>query len=74
MIPSHENDKNITEIVIDGDFPPSCFKDCNNLKNAVIKQGIKTISDFSFRSSGIKTITLPEGLETIGKYAFERKP
>lgn len=43
----------------------------NGWKNVVIKEGVKTISQYAFYySTSLTEISLPESLETIGGYSF----
>ena len=66
--------------LVDVEFQPGlesigkrAFYGCNNLKTIEIKDGLKTIGDNSFTASGLEKAILPEGLESIGSYAFGEK-
>ena len=46
------------------------FYNALNVKRIVLPKSIKIIGDHAFGNAGLKELTLPEGLETIGKLAF----
>lgn len=47
------------------------FDCCSNLKEVIFEgNSCKSIEAYAFESCGIEEIVLPEGLETIGKWAF----
>ena len=48
----------------------SCFADCNSLYKINIPNGITDIPESAFSSCCLTSITLPEGLNTIGAFAF----
>ena len=48
----------------------STFINCSNLKHIEFGTGLKTIGENAFQHSGIESLVLPEGLESIGSYAF----
>ena len=47
------------------------FNSNEKLSSVVIPSGVKTIGIYAFESSGIKNITLPATVTTIGKCAFQ---
>lgn len=48
------------------------FNDCRNLKEAVLSEGITEIPEMAFAGCvSLKHISLPEGLISIGDYAFD---
>ena len=47
------------------------FSGCENLENVTLPSSLIIIGDNAFSSTGIKSITLPNGLERIGMSAFE---
>ena len=48
----------------------TAFKGCANLKTMTIPQGVKTIANGAFSSSGIEEVVLPSSLHTISISAF----
>ena len=51
----------------------SAFEDCKSLREVIFEEGskLKKIGKCAFQScSRLKNISLPEGLEYIGKYCF----
>ena len=62
---------NLTDVVGYGvggidTVPASTFEACASLESFVIKEGVKTVSDYAFKESGLKKFTLPEGV-SFGK-------
>lgn len=57
---------NITEI------GPATFRECKALKDLLIPEGVHTIHQDAFSSSGIETLTVPSGLSMIDRWAFYR--
>lgn len=57
--------KGITKIGIHGVIDNDTFMRCNNLKHVVIPSQVKVIERGVFSHSGLESITLQEGLETI---------
>lgn len=57
---------NITEI------GPATFEECKALKDLLIPEGVRTIHQDAFSSSGIETLTVPSGLSMIDRWAFYR--
>ena len=56
-------------------IPQGSFAGCTALRNIVIPDDVYEISNGAdklgaFQGSGLKTVTLPEGLKTIGSFAF----
>lgn len=50
----------------------SAFKDCENLVNVHIAEGVTVINDSAFENcSNLQTVTLSNGLLEIGKFAFK---
>ena len=49
----------------------SAFNGCTNLKSINIPNGVTTIGENAFRSSGLTTITLSKSLTSIGSQAFD---
>ena len=54
-------------VILNGD---SIFIGCSSLEEAVLPSDLKELPDFTFDSTGLKSITLPDGLEVIGKAAL----
>lgn len=48
----------------------SAFKGCGSLKNIEFKEGLTTIEGEAFYDSGLKSLSTPSTLKTIGSYAF----
>lgn len=49
----------------------SAFKDCSNIVELVISEGVETIEDFAFsRCSGLTKAHLSNSIKEIGSYAF----
>ena len=46
------------------------FNSCSKLKTVALPDGLTTIGDWAFASTGIDEITLPSSLRTIGDWAF----
>lgn len=46
------------------------FQDCDALTNVVLPASVKTIGNFAFAESPLESLTLPDGVETIGYNAF----
>ena len=51
-------------------IPAYAFKDCQNLVNASIPEGITTIGDYAFYYCGLTRIAIPKSLTSIGEGAF----
>ncbi len=50
-----------------------CFKDCAELKTAVLNNVIKTVSPYTFNNCPkLSSVTLPSGIETLGSASFEQ--
>ena len=47
-----------------------CFADCLSLEGVDFAQGLMFIGDSAFSGTGLRTLTLPEGLASIGERAF----
>ena len=50
------------------------FSQSATLENVVLPKNIKAIGDFALYYCDISDIVIPEGVETIGRYAFARLP
>ena len=49
----------------------SVFRDCKQLKNAVIEKGVKTLSSYTFKGcSALKSVTVPYGVAKIERSVF----
>ncbi len=46
------------------------FRDCTNLADIIISDGVCNIGSYSFAGAGVKSVTVPETVESIKKYAF----
>lgn len=46
------------------------FRDCSNLSKVVIPDSVKSIGEMAFVNTALKTITLPQNLEEIQRYAI----
>lgn len=46
------------------------FRDCSNLSKVVIPDSVKSIEEMAFVNTALKTITLPQNLEEIQRYAI----
>ena len=46
------------------------FQDCDALTNVVLPARVKTIGNYAFAESPLESLTLPEGIESIGYSAF----
>lgn len=47
------------------------FKECTNIQEVILPQGIETVGNEAFRTLGsLKTLILPNSLKSIGVYAF----
>lgn len=63
----HEVDlSNITDSI--GDY---AFVRCTSLSSVVIPEGVKRIGDYAFFQSGVKHLTLPQSLDSLGSCAFK---
>ena len=61
----------LLENVTTGSLGSSMFADCPNLKNVTL-QSVEEIPSSAFKNcTSLTSITLPEGVKTIGDYAFE---
>lgn len=45
-------------------------RECIDLKQVTLSNNLKIIGEYSFQSSGITSLVIPEGVIEIGKYAF----
>lgn len=52
------------------DIAEYAFAFCNNLKHFNCPSSLRTIDQYAFKSSGLETVNLNEGLKTIGDFAF----
>lgn len=46
------------------------FAECNALENIKLPATLKSIKDHAFQKSGLKSLDLPEGLESVGRDVF----
>jgi hypothetical protein len=51
-------------------IPERAFADCKALESIKIPNSIERVDEWGFQSSGLKTIELPDSVETLGYYAF----
>lgn len=51
-------------------FSASAFENCKSLEHITFRGKTKTIDSRAFRETGLKSLNLPDGLETIGDNAF----
>ncbi|MBE6018616.1 MAG: leucine-rich repeat domain-containing protein, partial [Lachnospiraceae bacterium] len=49
----------------------SAFKNCDNLKNVILKEGLLVIGEYAFEETPYADISLPDSLRVIGKSAFD---
>ena len=49
------------------------FGNCSNLVGIELSENIKTIKQYAFLSTGIKSLILPKGLETIEQLLVENE-
>ncbi|MCH5184860.1 MAG: leucine-rich repeat protein [Oscillospiraceae bacterium] len=47
-----------------------CFYGCTSLQNITFSNNIESIPDSCFYQSGVKTLTIPKNIKTVGKSAF----
>ena len=67
--------KNLEEVNLPNtlsEISVSVFSDCPNLRTIKLPSTIKQISKWCFYKSGITSITIPEGVQTVGANAFYR--
>lgn len=68
-----ENCESLTSITLpDGitELPNSVFRDCVLLETIKLPSHLISIGDFAFANSGISSLMIPEGVESIGMFAF----
>lgn len=46
------------------------FRDCTNLVEVVLPQGLVSIGDYAFYNTGLRSVTFPSSLENVGERAF----
>ncbi|MCH1984160.1 leucine-rich repeat protein [Ruminococcus sp. OA3] len=51
-----------------------CFAETEQLKKVILNDGVKRIDESAFRSCAVEVLTLPDGIEYIGKQAFAYLP
>lgn len=51
-----------------------CFNNCERLRNITIPRSVTEIGDRAFKGSGLQRVSLPHGLLSLGKGAFEDTP
>ena len=59
----------LTEVV---KISQSAFYKSKKMKRIVMNEKVEIIEDNAFEESGITTITIPQKVQTIGKYAFRK--
>ena len=52
------------------DLPLHSFSQCKNLKEVILPSTLKTIGHYAFSQSGLKSVTIPQNVTTIGESAF----
>lgn len=62
------NRKDFEEV---GDY---AFYGCTNLNSITLSEGLKSVGNNAFDGSGLKAVTMPNSLVTIGSAAFTRLP
>lgn len=65
--------KKLKEFVTPGfmsEIPAYMFRDCENLRTAVISPNVKDIDSFAFANSGIEEIVIPKSIQKIESEAF----
>ena len=63
----------ITEVVVENgitDLGFKAFESCTALTKATLPGSLKTVASNCFRFSGLKSVTVPEGVQMIGGSAF----
>ena len=63
----------ITEVVVENgitDLGFKAFESCTALTKATLPGSLKTVASDSFRFSGLKSVSIPEGVQMIGGSAF----
>lgn len=58
-------DESVTSI---GDF---AFRGCNGLTSVTIPEGVTSIGESAFQSTGLENVVIPNSIEEIGAYAFD---
>ena len=69
-----EGNSAIESVVVPGwveDIGEEAFSDCNNLKELILNEGLKNISDRAFKNSALPTVVIPDSVEGIGLSAFD---
>ena len=59
--------KNVT-ITDASKIEAAAFNNCKNITKIVLNDGITSVGDYAFQSSGIKAFAIPDSINTIGKY------
>ncbi|MDE5843441.1 MAG: leucine-rich repeat domain-containing protein, partial [Muribaculaceae bacterium] len=54
----------------DAEIGSSSFSGCRNLNSVILPENLKEISERLFYKAGIRSITIPDGLETIASESF----
>lgn len=55
-------------------IPDGCFYDCQALTALVIPEGVSAVGDSAFEWAGLREITLPHTMKSIGNRAFCQTP
>ena len=69
MTQKYECNQKIKKVVIKKGvtyIPKSAFCGCKNLKSVSIANTVKSIDDYAFANTGLKTITVPKSVKKIG--------
>jgi len=48
------------------------FEECPLLQNLIIGESVKSIPEYAFKCSGLRNVTIPEQITSIGKGAFSK--
>ena len=66
------NTTNLTEIPINAFFPPDgSLTGCENLVGIIMPDSITSIGDWAFSQSGLKSIKIPDNVNTINNGTFD---
>lgn len=67
--------KQLTSVTLDGEelaVDAQAFTDCEALQTVWLGSGVKSIGNYAFDDCDIRQLTLSEGLESLGRSAFNR--
>lgn len=48
------------------------FRDCMNITELVLPEGLTEIGDYAFWNCGLVNVTIPKSLKTVGDYSFSK--